>query len=64
MIAPPPSEDVNEEPIALMAVTIALTESKSAKLNGSVRKVETGMVQDLAKIMTESLSASQSAVSI
>ena len=38
-----------------MNATLAVTEAKSAKLKGAVRKVATGMVQDLAEVMVESL---------
>ena len=42
-----------------MAATLAVTEAKSAKLNGAARKIVTGMVQDFAEVMVESLSALQ-----
>ena len=42
-----------------MAATLAVTEAKSAKLNGAARKEATGMVQDRAEVMVDSLSALQ-----
>ena len=58
--APLPSEDTIESPRLLNAVTLAMTESKAAKLKGPVFTVETGMVQVLAEMMVELFSALQS----
>ena len=57
--APLPSSETVNYPKELMAVTLAVTSAKSPKPNGAARRVATGMVQDLPKIMLESLSALQ-----
>ena len=57
--APLPSSEYVDSPREFMAATLAVTEAKSAKLKGAARKIVTGMVQDLAEVMVESLSALQ-----
>ena len=49
--APLPSSEIFDSPKGFMATTVAVTEAKSAKLNGAARKIATGMVHDLPEIM-------------
>ena len=57
--APLPSSEYVDSPREFMAATLAVTVAKSAKLNGVARKEATGMVQDRAEVMVDSLSALQ-----
>jgi len=59
MEAPLPSEDVAESPMELIAVTLTMTLSESARLNGLRRRVATGTVQLVDVKIAESFSASQ-----
>ena len=63
IIAPLPTLDTVELPTWFIAITVALTESFSVRLNGDSFKVETFIVQVFASMMVESCSASQSVVS-
>ena len=49
--APLPSSEIFDSPKEFMATTVAVTEAKSAKLNGAALRVATGMVHDLPEIM-------------
>jgi len=49
--APLPSSENSNTPREFMDVILAVTEAKSAKLNGAALKVATGMVHDLPEIM-------------
>lgn len=60
--APEPAEDSIESPIVLIAITLALTYTPIAKLNGDTRSTATGILQDLLA-MTDELLPLQLAVS-
>jgi hypothetical protein len=59
MTAPEPSEDSAESPITLNAITLALTELPTVKLNGDALNIEAGIVQVRLEITFVSLTPSQ-----
>ncbi len=59
MTAPEPSEDSAESPITLNAMTLALTELPTVKLNGDALNIEAGIVQVRLEITFVSLTPSQ-----
>ena len=63
IIAPLPTLDTVELPTWFIAITVALTESFSVRLNGDAFKVETYSVHEFACMIVELCSASQSIVS-
>ena len=59
MTAPEPSEDSAESPITLNAMTLALTELPTVKLNGDALNIEAGIVQVRLDFTFVSLTPSQ-----
>lgn len=63
IIAPAPTVDSAESPIALIAIIFALTDVPVVKLNGEALSLDTRIVHDLLEITDEVLMPSQDVVS-